>query len=257
MNEKILARFKNKVAVVIGGATGIGAATARRLALEDAQVVIADIAADGARELAETITRDGGVAIGVTCDIGDETSVAALFATAIKTFGGIDAVHVNAADLSMIPFDTDASTVPLEVFDRTIEINLRGHLLCTRHAIPVLLQRGGGSIVYTSSRGGITSETVRVSYSVSKSGIHALMRHTALAWGKEGIRANVVAPGTILTAPLLKLGEAYIQERSKAVQTSRLGRPEDVAAGVAFLLSDDAAFINGQILSIDGGVTMR
>jgi NAD(P)-dependent dehydrogenase (short-subunit alcohol dehydrogenase family) len=145
----------------------------------------------------------------------------------------------------------------LEVFDRTIEINLRGHLLCTRHAIPVLLQRGGGSIVYTSSRGGITSETVRVSYSVSKSGIHALMRHTALAWGKEGIRANVVAPGTILTAPLLKLGEAYIQERSKAVQTSRLGRPEDVAAGVAFLLSDDAAFINGQILSIDGGVTMR
>lgn len=250
-------RFAGKVVIIIGGASGIGAATAMRIAAEGGIVVVADVAGTEAQRTASRIVENGGTAVARSCDIANEVQVADLFRFAATEYGGIDGVHVNAADLSQVPKDSNAVTVPLDVFDRTIEVNLRGHLLCTRSAVPALLERGGGSIVYTSSRGGLMPEPVRVSYGISKSGLHALMRHTALTWGREGVRANVVAPGTVLTAPLLALGQAYVEERKRLTPSPRLGEPCDIAAAVAFLLSEDAGFINGQILSVDGGVTMR
>jgi NAD(P)-dependent dehydrogenase (short-subunit alcohol dehydrogenase family) len=257
MTSGVTGRFEGMVGLVFGGSTGIGAAVVRRLAGEGARVLLADIDELGARALVESIDPGGLRLRAIHCDIGDEAEIAAACRMVVEAFGGVDAVLVNAADVRIAELDTDALSVPMEVFDRTIAINLRGHLLATRQALPLLLERGGGAIVYTSSRAGLTSEPTRVSYAVSKAGLHALMRHVALKWGKDGVRANVVAPGTTLTETLCKLGEEFIQSRLRSTPSPRLGTPEDIAGVIAFLLSDDAAFVNGQVISADGGVTMR
>jgi NAD(P)-dependent dehydrogenase (short-subunit alcohol dehydrogenase family) len=249
-----------KVAVVAGGGSGIGAATAARLAQEGASVVVGDIVAPNAEAVAAAIRADGGVAVAAEFDITVDESVAALVATAVAEFGGLDLMHANAADLSpeVVGNDTDALDVDLAVFDRTIAVNLRGHLLCTRHSIPEMLRRGGGGIVYTSSAAGHVGEPQRPSYGVSKSGINALMRHVSTRWGREGIRANCVAPGLVLTRSIRDNVDAEFREYALSVGRSpRLGEPEDIAAAVAFLMSDDAGWITGQVLSVDGGSTVR
>ncbi|MDT4833720.1 putative oxidoreductase [compost metagenome] len=251
-------RLIDKVAVIAGGGSGIGAATAERLAMEGAAVVIGDLDGDRAHALAQRIQARGQRALGVQCDISDEASVAALVAAALDAFGGIDLMHANAADMGAIMHDTTALDVPLEIFDRTIAVNLRGYLLCTRHALPALLQRGGGALVYTSSAAAFMGEPERVCYGISKSGIHALMRHVASAWGKRGIRANVVAPGLILTETIrTQASEAFKADVLKRGRSPRLGEPTDIAATVAFLASGDGEWINGQVISVDGGVNMH
>jgi NAD(P)-dependent dehydrogenase (short-subunit alcohol dehydrogenase family) len=170
----------------------------------------------------------------------------------------IDGAHLNAADLDAVAHDTNACDVPLEIFDRTLQVNLRGHLLCTRHVLPALLARGGGSLVYTSSGAAFMGEPERVAYAASKSGLHALVRHVASRWGKQRIRANAVAPGLVLTDTVRRTMSPDAIEAVLAITRSdRLGEPADIAAAVAFLCSDDGAWINGQVLSVDGGVTMR
>jgi len=251
-------RLNDKVAVIAGGGAGIGAATAERLAREGAAVVIGDLAGASAQALAQRIQDGGGRALGVQCDISDDASVAALVAAALDTFGGIDLLHANAADMGAIMQDTTVLDVPLEIFDRTIAVNLRGYLLCTRHALPALLRRGGGAIVYTSSAAAFMGEPERVCYGISKSGVHALMRHVASAWGKQGIRANVVAPGLILTETIREQMPAQFKADVLALGRSpRLGEVTDIAAAVAFLASADGEWINGQVISVDGGVSMR
>ncbi len=250
--------LKGKVAVIAGGATGIGAATAIRLAEEGAAVVIGDINGSGAQAVAAHILAAGGQASAVAFDIGDDESVRALIAAVVGAHGGFDAIFVNAADLSLCADDSDAVDLPLEIFDRTIAVNLRGHLLCTRHAVPELLKRGGGAIVYTSSGAAFVGEAVRVSYAISKSGINALMRHAASRWGKEGIRSNAIAPGLVLTeGALVHMPEDIQATLLQAGRSSRLGHPDDIASMAAYLMSDDGAWINGQVISVDGGITMR
>lgn len=247
-----------KVAVIAGGGTGIGAATAIRLAEEGVSVAIGDINIDAAQAVAARIVAAGGRAIAVRFDVTDDASVKALVQAAVETYGGIDLMHANAADLSLCLTDTDAVDVALDLFDRTIEVNLRGQLLCTRHAIPALLKRGGGAIVYTSSGAAYVGEPVRVSYAISKSGINALMRHVASRWGKDGIRSNAIAPGLVMTDNALQNMPKERQDEMLAIGRSvRLGRPADIASMVAMLMSDDGDWINGQVLSVDGGITMR
>lgn len=247
-----------KVAVVAGGGSGIGAATVRRLAAEQVSVVIGDIDGNAAEKLAAEITGAGGRAVGVRFDISDDASVANLVATAVKQYGGLDFMHANAADLGIIFQDGDAIDVSLDVFDRTIAVNLRGHLLCTRHALPAMLQRGGGVIVYTSSASAYIGEPERVSYGISKSGINALMRHVATRWGRQGIRANAVAPGLVLTEKTRDtIPPEFKQSALDSTRSSRLGEPEDIAAMVVMLMSGDGSWINGQVISIDGGATLR
>ena len=203
-----------KVAVVAGGGSGIGAATAARLAEEGASVVVGDIVMPNAEAVAAEIRAAAGRAVAAEFDISDDASVAGLVAAAVAEFGGLDLMHANAADLSadVIMRDSDALAVDLDVFDRTIEVNLRGHLLCTRHSIPAMLARGGGVIVYTSSAAGHVGEPERPSYGISKSGINALMRHVSSRWGREGIRANCVAPGMVLTKTIRDNSDTAFQE---------------------------------------------
>ena len=249
--------LRDKVAVIAGGGGGIGAATGRRLAEEGARLVIGDLSADAARSVASAIEAAGGRATGLAFDVRDTASVARLMRTAVDAYGQLDALLVNAADMGAVREDPDAAEVSVELFDRTIAVNLRGHLLCTQQALPHLL-RSGGAIVYTTSESAYAGEPTRVAYAMSKSGLNALMRHVASRWGREGVRANAVAPGFTLTEESDRhLAPGLRAEFLAGVRGRRLVSPEDVAAAVAFLLSEDAASINGQVISVDGGRTMR
>jgi NAD(P)-dependent dehydrogenase (short-subunit alcohol dehydrogenase family) len=247
-----------KVVVIAGGGSGIGAATARRLAESGASVVIGDLKQEAAEAVAAQIRDQGGQAAGIGFDVTDESSVARLIAAAVEGFGGLDAIHINFADLSIIFQDKDALSTPMAVFDRSIEVDLRGHLVCTRHALPALLARGGGAIVYTVSGAAFVGSAEYVCYSMAKAGITALMRHVATRWGKEGIRANAVAPGLVLTdAVRAGMSEAAKAQVLALGRVPRLGQPQDIAGMVALLMSEDGEWITGQVVSVDGGATMR
>jgi NAD(P)-dependent dehydrogenase (short-subunit alcohol dehydrogenase family) len=251
-------RLENRVVIVAGGASGIGEATAERLAAEGAAVVVGDLNAEGAQRVAARIEQNGGRAVGVACDISDEASVNALVHATVARYGALHGIHVNAADLMAIRQDTDALSVSLDIFDRTLAVNLRGHLLCTRAALPELLKSGGGAIVYTSSGAADMGEPTRVSYAVSKSGLQALMRHVAARWGKEGIRANAIAPGLVITEQLKAHFPENLRQATLAITRSpRLGTSEDIAAMVAMLMSADGEWINGQTIGVDGGALFR
>lgn len=250
-------RLENKVIAVVGAGSGIGAVTAQRLAAEGAAVVVADINTASARSVAAGIVADGGQATAVNCDIADDASVATMVRATVTAYGGLDGLHVNAADMRAILSDGDALDVSLDIFDRSLAVNLRGHLLCTRHALPELLKRGG-AIVYTSSGAADMGEPTRVSYAVSKAGLQALMRHVASRWGKQGIRANAVAPGLVITEQLREHFPENLRQATLAITRSpRLGASEDIAAMVAMLMSVDGEWINGQVIGVDGGAMFR
>jgi NAD(P)-dependent dehydrogenase (short-subunit alcohol dehydrogenase family) len=250
----------DKVVVVAGGAGGIGTVTCRRLASEGAAVVVGDLNAGGASAVADSITAEGGRALAVHTDIADESSVGELFRRATEHFGGIDGVHANAADLSpaTIGGDTDAVSMQLDLFDHILAVNLRGHFLCTRSAVPALLARGGGSLVYTASAAAFLGEPARPAYAIAKAGVCALVRHVATKWGRDRIRANAVAPGLVVTPMIAAAGAEEILARSlRHTRSWRLGEPADIGAMVAHLMSDEAQWINGQVISVDGGTVLH
>jgi len=253
-------RLQDRAIIVVGAATGIGAATVRRLSAEGARVCLADINIEGAQALAAELAGQGRDAFAVHTDISDEAAVNDAVAAAVKRLGRLDGAHLNAADLGVIFHDSDALSVDLEVFDRTLAVNLRGQLLCTRAVLPHLLAAGGGAIVYTSSSAAHAAEPVRPCYAMSKSGLDALMRHVASRWGKEGITANCVAPGLVVTPEMLGSGllpDDFVQSNLRHTPHRRLGKVEDIAALVAMLLSADGQWINGQVYDINGGVLKR
>jgi NAD(P)-dependent dehydrogenase (short-subunit alcohol dehydrogenase family) len=248
--------LRGTTAVLFGGAGGIGSATSRRLAAEGVNVVVASRTEANAEKVAAQVREADGHAVATAVDIGDETSVAAVVALAVETYGGIDAVHVNAADMRMeiITNDTDAVGIDLDVFDQTVRTNLRGYLVCTQATVPALLERGGGSIVYTSSAAVWAGEPERPAYAMTKGGLGPLVRHVASRWGREGIRANAIAPGPTVGADMdAMLPAEYKQQMLATLRHRRLGRPEDIAAMVAFLISDEGEWINGQEIRVDGG----
>ncbi|ARS28264.1 SDR family NAD(P)-dependent oxidoreductase [Sphingomonas sp. KC8] len=249
--------LKDKILIVAGGGSGIGAATARRLAEEGAILAIGDIVETAAQQVAASIVGAGGRATGHAFDIASEASVADLIKATVDLHGQLDGLHVNAADMRALREDTDASDISFDIFDRTITVNMRGHLICTKQAMPHLL-KSHGALVYTTSEAAYVGEPTRVSYAMSKSGINALMRHVASRWGREGVRANAVAPGFTLTEEIdAQLPQDARETFFTQVRSARLVSPEDIAATVAFLLSDDAMSINGQVISVDGGRLMR
>jgi NAD(P)-dependent dehydrogenase (short-subunit alcohol dehydrogenase family) len=254
-------RLQGRRIIVFGSATGIGAATVQRLAQEGARVCAADINLAGAEKVAE---KAGGETFAVAVDISDEASVAAAVEAAVTRLGGLDGAHLNAADLRVIMQDSDALEIDLEVFDRTIAVNLRGHLLCTRAVIPHLIRNEASAIVYTSSGSAHGGEPTRPCYAMSKAGLNALMRHVAARWGREGLTANVLAPGFTITGEMRVQMEANATEAQKwsehfmsRTPHTRLGESEDHAAVAAMLLSDDGRWINGAILDVNGGSLMR
>jgi len=245
-----------KVAV-IAGAGGIGGETAARLASEGCQIFLGDLDLASAQDHASRVAAAGGTCIPFAYDQTDDASVKALIDAAVARFGRIDFLHANAADLRTIFDDSDAIAVELAVFDRTIAVNLRGMLSCTRHALPHILQ-AKGAIVYTSSTAGHAGEPVRPCYAMSKAGVNALMRHVASRWGKEGIRANAIAPGMIITERLkTTMAQSAKDAMLAGCRSPRLGESADIAAMVAMLFSDDGTWINGQVIAVDGGSTLR
>lgn len=245
-----------KVGIIAGGGRGIGAATARRLAEEGAYVVIGDIMEDWAKETAGVISKNGGTAIGVHLDGTSVESQQAIVADALKEYGALNFFHSNLAGGT--GGDVNALDCPLDVFDKSIEINTKSHLIATQAALPVMLENGGGSMIYTSSGAASGGSPWQVAYPMAKNAIHALARHVAAKWGKKGIRANVICPGLVLTEAVQQhMTNDQVAMGLKAVPHQRLGQPEDIAAMVALLASDDGEWINGQVYHVNGGTQMR
>lgn len=248
--------LKDKVGIVAGGGRGIGAATARRLCDEGAKVVIGDIMEDWAKETALLITKAGGTAIGVHLDGTSEESQHAIVARAVSEFGGLNFFHSNLAGGTQ--GDVNALDCSIEVLEKSFAINAKSHFIATQAALPVMLENGGGAMIYTSSGAASGGSPWQVAYPMTKNAIHALSRHVAAKWGKMGIRANVICPGLVLTEAVKQhMTEEQVQMGKKAVPHVRLGQPEDIAAMVAFLASDDGAWINGQVYHVNGGTQMR
>ena len=248
--------LNGKVGVVAGGGRGIGAATARRLAEEGAAVVIGDITEAWAKETAAAICAAGGRAIGVHLDGTKAASQAAIVQAALDAFGGLDFYHSNLAGGT--EGDIDALNCPEEVLDRSFAINTKSHMFATQAALPVMLERGGGAMIYTSSGAAIGGNAFQVAYPMTKNAIHALVRHVATKYGKKGIRSNGICPGVVLTEAVKQhLTDDYVAGALKTVPHTRLGEPEDIAAAVAFLASDDGAWVNGQVWHVNGGMIKR
>jgi NAD(P)-dependent dehydrogenase (short-subunit alcohol dehydrogenase family) len=251
-------RLVGKTLLVAGGG-GIGGGLVRRFAAEGANVVLGDIARDAAEAVADEIRAGGGSCIATLLDGADEASAAKGVALACERFGGLDGMHANFASFVDQDPDTGVLELPVEHFDETMRINLRGYYICTRAALPAILKRGGGSVIYTSSPAACKGEPTRMAYAIAKAGVEALMRHVASRYGRQGLRANCIAPGSTLHERL----EAELDDATKqwcldlAIIKSRLGRPEDIAAMAALLMADEGTYITGQVIGVDGGVVMR
>jgi NAD(P)-dependent dehydrogenase (short-subunit alcohol dehydrogenase family) len=250
-------RLQGKV-IVVAGAGGIGDELARRYAGEGAAVVLGDIDGDRAIATAEAVAAGGASCIGTYLDGGDDDSIRASVDLAIRSFGGLDGFHANYAGFNDNDSLHDVTTIPMEDFDEVMRVGSRGFVLCTRHAIPEMLKRGGGSIVYTSSDAAFMGEVVRVGYAMSKVSMHALARHVARRFGAQGIRANVICPG-VVSHPRLEamMPVEVVDEFTRATLLGRLGRPIDIAAMGALMMSDEGSYITGQVISVNGGGLMR
>lgn len=245
-------RLEGKVAIVTGGGGGIGSAVARRMVSEGAQVAIADVILDSAQVAAEPL---GDAAIAIQFDALDPASIEAMVERTVGHFGRLDILHNNAAmtDPAKHPLDTDAVNIPVDIWDEIIDINLRGYLLGCKYAIPHMIRSGGGSIINTASNSGSAGDLARIAYGASKGAIITMTKYVATQHGHQNIRCNSVAPGVVLTAALEKTAPGLKEIIKRHVLTPEFGTPDDIAALVAFLASDESRYITGENISISGG----
>ena len=248
-------RFEGKVALITGAGSGIGRATALAFARENAKVVVADIAVAGGEETVRLIKEDGGEAVFIKTDVSRESEVESLIKTTIDTYGRLDCAHNNAG----INGDLDSVTTCTEDnWDRVMGINLKGVWLCLKYEIPRMRKQGGGAIVNTSSTSGLVGAPGAPAYTASKHGVAGLTRTAALECAKTGIRVNAVCPGTSRTPFLQKLIDAGLEDYiTSLVPVGRFGELEETANTVLWLCSDEASFITGAMITIDGGLTAQ
>jgi len=248
-----MARMNGKVALITGGASGIGLSAANLMAKEGAKVVIADFNVNGAKEAAEKIQAQGGDAVGVFLDAGDEASIKEAVEFTVKHYGTITTLFNNVG-MTNLKKDLDAVNVDLEEWDRLMNVNLKSVLLGCKFAIPHMVQAGGGSIVNTASMAGFAGDAIRVAYGASKAGVVNLTKYVATQYGKHNIRCNAVAPGLILTpAAKNNMPPEMLDIFAKYNALPYHGEPDDIGHTVLFLASDEAKFITGQTIQVEGG----
>lgn len=240
--------INDKVAVVTGAAKGIGRAIARRYALEGAKVVAADVDETGCRAVADGINQSGGTAIAIPTDIADETSVDALFKRTVAEYGTVDILMNNAGLIEPMVHFLKADKA---WWDRIISVNLTGTFLCCMKAGHVMARNGGGAIINMSSGGATRAHRMFVAYDATKGGIEAMSRALALDLGPYGIRVNILTPGSIDTTGIDEEGRKM---RGVNLPLGRIGEPDDMVGAAVFLASDDASYITGQSIVVDGGM---
>jgi len=250
--------LKNKV-YVFAGAGGIADGVAQFLGAGGAKIVVGDIVLANAQRCVNVINEAGGEGIATTLDISDEEQVKNLITLGIDTYGKINGLFNVAANIN--PEEVAKDTNPLDIdmrdWQRNIDINLTGYLLTSKYALPHILEAGGGSIVNTISDAVYAAMPDKVTYSVTKAGIGALTRNVASRFGKQGVRCNAVSPGLVLTESGLKNSGHLVEMVLQMMPAPRVGKPEDMGAMVAFLLSDVSEWITGQTICVDGGAVMR
>ncbi len=247
-------RLTGKVALITGAASGLGRVAAEIFASEGARVVIADVV--DASDAVNRITASGGVATWVHCDVTNEDSVTAAVHHAVDTHGSLDVMYNNAG--VMLSDDDDPVSTSLATYERTMDINVKGVLLGCRAAIPVMQAQGRGSIINVASFvAHMGAATPQVAYTASKGAVLAMTREIAIIYARQGIRANALCPGPVMTPLLAKFlsDDAKRERRLVHIPMGRFGAPEDIAKGALFLASDDSSWMTGQSLIIDGGIT--
>jgi NAD(P)-dependent dehydrogenase (short-subunit alcohol dehydrogenase family) len=251
-----MGRLDGKVAVITGAGSGIGRVTAMLFASEGARVVVADVVADLAASTAADVVAGGGSATAVTVDVSDETEIGAMVDAAVATYGGLHVLFNNAA---IFP-DDDGGLLdtPPETWQKVMEVNLKGVWLGCRAAVPAMVASGGGSIVNVASFVALMgAATAQMAYTASKGGVLAMTRELAVEYARRRIRANSICPGPVETPLLAELlsDPDRRQRRLVHIPMGRFGRPEEIARGALFLASDEASFVTGSALVIDGGIT--
>ncbi|MDN5766430.1 MAG: SDR family oxidoreductase [Humibacillus sp.] len=248
-------RLQGHVAVITGGASGIGQASANLFAAEGAAVVIGDLAEPDAAAAAAQITAAGGRAVGVAVDVTDEASLAALVETAVTTFGRLDVMcnHVGGSNPRK---DLDVVGLDLDEFDRTMNLNVRSTVLGCRLAIPHLIKAGGGSIINTASVGGLSGDFTQTAYGTAKAAVLRLTQYVATQYGHERIRCNALVPGAVMTPALQNnLPAEMIEGIRRHNALPFIGEPDDLANAMLFLASPESRYITGQALVVDGGMS--
>jgi NAD(P)-dependent dehydrogenase (short-subunit alcohol dehydrogenase family) len=245
--------FDGRVALVTGSGAGIGAVTARAFARAGAAVVVTDVDIEGGKTTVEAIRSDGGRAEFFAADVTDPEAVKALVRFAVDTFGGLHFAHNNAGVLGESARLTDSDD---EIWFRTVQINLNAVYLGMKHQIPAILDSGGGAVVNTSSYAGLVAVPFASAYVASKHGVIGLTKAAAVEFGKKGVRVNAVCPGSARTKMNIErvAGNPAIEKAMTDVSPmKRFVEPEEVANAVLWLCSEDASFVNGHALAVDGG----
>jgi NAD(P)-dependent dehydrogenase (short-subunit alcohol dehydrogenase family) len=250
-----LGRLRGKTAVVTGAAKGIGKATAELFAIEEARLVITDVDEAGLSRLRERLAGSGAEIEAVVGDVSAVEDARRMISTAVESFGRIDVLVANAG---IIPLNTIVEATP-EDWDRVMAVDGRGMFLTCKFAVEAMLEQEepGGSIVCLSSISGLAGQAQQSTYGPAKFVASGITKHLAVEWAASGIRVNAVAPGTIATEAVVELPEEYIAPMREAHPVGRLGEPAEVANAILFLASDEASFVTGAILSVDGGYMAR
>jgi len=249
-------KLEGRVAIITGAGGGLGAECARVLASHGAGVAVVDINGSAAEAVAESIRASGGKAIGVSTDVSQEADVKAMVETVVAHFGRIDVLHNNAAILNMEQRQKDRDVINMDVdaWDRAMAVNLRGAMLCCKHAIPEMLKLGRGSVIFATSGLGAQGDVTLSAYAASKAGLMMLAKSVAAQYGKQGVRSNALQIGL---APAENAHETMPAALLNIIRenhlTPELGTPRQIADVVAFLASDESSFITGTTIVADGG----